>query len=443
MKRKISDLLSRIRADQHLLEVMRGASSALMIRSIGTVLGFAVSVVIARMLGAEGSGVYYLALSVATIAATVSRCGFDNTVVRFIAAHASVQEWGAVKFVYRTAMKVVVVVSLIISAVLFIGADWLANALFGKPYMELPLKLVSVAVLPLSLAMIQAESLRGLKNIRASQWIKTVLTSLGTILLIYPLVGLMGTAGSVAAFVIAASVTAFVAWLMWKSAWQGRCVTLADSNSVLSTNALFRSSWPLFGVALTGLVVQQVSTIYLGAWGDAVDVGLFNVANRVANLLLFPLMAIISILTPKFASMFKQDKTEELARLARSSSKILTMFVLPVAIFVAVQSEWILSFFGSEFKEGATILRILLIGVAINAATGAVAELLMMCGHESTVRTANAVGMFIVVIGGFLLVPLYGGVGAAIAVTTGYVTINVLMAFSVWKKLGFSPIGFI
>jgi len=442
MKKRLQIKLGAIRADHHLWEVMKSASLSLMIQVVGSMLGLAVSITVARMLGAEGSGVYYLSVSVATIAATIGRVGFDNTVVRFVASHASVQEWGAVRKVYRTAMKVVTAASLLISVVLFLGAEWIANSLFDKPYMELPLRLVALSVLPLSLSMIQAESLRGLKSIRSSQGIKTVLTSLGTLLLLYPLSHMWATNGVVTAFVVATVATSFIAWFLWERNWKSRCGVSVDlQNESLKQEALFRSSWPLFGVALTGLVIQQAATIFLGVWGGAEDVGVFNVANRVAGLLLFPLMAMISILTPKFAAMHKQGNMKGLAGLARSSSKMLTFFALPVALLIALRAEWILSLFGSEFKEGTTILTVLLVGVVINTVTGAVAELLMMSGYEKIVSGGVAISAFVTLSLCLTLIPKYGQIGAAIALTCGMGLQNLIMMFGVKMMLGFWPVS--
>jgi len=418
-----------------------GASSALAIRTLGTLLGFIVSVLVARLLGAEGAGVYFLTLSVATIAATIGRIGFDNTVVRFVASYASENEWGTVHFVYRTALKVVAAASLLVSLTLFLGAEWVASALFDKPLMALPLRLVAVSVFPLALAMIHAESLRGLKSIPASQWIKTVFISLGSITLLYPLVQLWGTNGAVASYVVAVFMTALAAFLLWQKAWRKMAQPVTDMRMPLSPKHLLQSSWPLFGVVLTGLVMQQVATIFLGIWGTTEDVGVFNVANRVASLLLFPLMAMISILAPKFAAMHRQGDLGGLKRLAHSSSMMLTFFAIPVALLVAGSAEWILAVFGPDFKNGALVLDILLIGVVINAVTGAVAELLIMSSHESTVRAVNTFGAIIIISCCFILIPLFGGMGAAISVTTGYAILNVTMAFMVWKKLGFNPVG--
>jgi O-antigen/teichoic acid export membrane protein len=303
------------------------------------------------------------------------------------------------------------------------------------------LRLVAISVLPLSFAMIQAESLRGLKNIRASQWIKNVLTSLITLVLLYPLVSWLGASGAVAAYVIGAVITAIAAWRLWLNTWRARVGADIPVAHDVSMKSLFRSSWPLYGVAITGLVMQQAATIFLGVWGTAGEIGVFNVANRVSSLLLFPLLAMINILAPKFAAMHRQGDWEGLKGLARSSSRMLTIFAVPVAVLVAICSEWILAIFGPEFKDGAMVLTILLIGVAINVATGAVAELLMMSGFEKVVSGGVAISALITLALCLVLIPKYGQVGAAIAVTSGMSIQNLLMVAGVKIRLGFWPVA--
>lgn len=53
--------------DSHVLEVLRGAGLAFLLRGVGAGLAFLLNVAIGRMLGAEGTGVYFLALSVTSI----------------------------------------------------------------------------------------------------------------------------------------------------------------------------------------------------------------------------------------------------------------------------------------------------------------------------------------------------------------------------------------
>ena len=425
------------RIDRHMQEVLRGSSSALIIRVLGTVLGFVVSVMIARLLGAEGSGIYFLTVSVVMIASTIGRLGFDNTVVRFIAAHASQKEWADVYFVYRTAIKITGFASAVLSVCLFVGASWLAIDVFGKPFMEVPLQIGAAAVLPFSLLVIYAECLRGLKKIPSSQWIKTVLISLGCLLFLYPSISLWSANGAVMSYVVAVIITAIVAWVLWKRVWMG--VAKGQHVSSIFTQKLLQSSWPLFAVMMTGLVMQQAATVFLGVWGSAEDVGVFNIANRVSALLLFPLMAMISILTPKFSEMYKNDEMSELKKLSRKSSRILMIFSVPIAVLVAMYSEWILGFFGAEFIKGQTVLIILLVGVVVNAAAGAVGNILMMSGNERDVRSITFIAALLTVVMLFFFIPVWGGIGAAVAVAIGISMQNILMVWRVYKKFGFIP----
>lgn len=423
-------------------EVIESASAALTIRIFGTFLGFVVSLLIARQLGAGGSGVYFLAISVVTIASTVSLAGFDNTVVRFIASYALKNEWYGVRFVYRIAIIVVSVASLLVTIFLFLGAEWIANSLFEKTFMELPLRLMSLAVLPQTLAMIQADSLRGLKDIPASQGIKTVYVSLCTLILLYPFIQWWGVNGAVAAYLSAVVVTSVVARGYWNKALHMKEKPNSNIKKNLPLKPLFQSSWPLFGVALTGLVVQQTAIIFLGIWGTAEDVGVFNVAYRISSLLIFPLMAMISILSPKFAEMHLRNDMEGLEKLAKDCSKMLAFFAVPIAILVAILSEWIMGLFGLEFTRGAIVLNILLVGVVTNTATGAVGEILMMSGYETDVRRVLIVSALVIVVLCVCLMPHFGVIGAAISVTIGMCVQNCYMVVAVRQSLGFWPIGF-
>ena len=441
MIRHLKKKIGALRSDPHLLEVIWSASKALVIRSLGTLLGFAVSVIISRLLGAEGSGIYYLAASVMAIAATIGQLGFENTVIRFIASHAVVGEWNSVRFVYRTAIKVVSLSSFVVSIIIFTGAPWFAHHLFNKPVMEVPLMLMALAVVPFSISQIQTEALRGLMKIPASQAVRSVLLPLGSLVLIYPFVQLWQANGAIVAYLVATVITAAVAWVFWSRALKEIAGRDVSGQATVTLRPLFQSSWPLFGLTLAGIVIQQAATILLGIWGNTGDVGIFNVANRVSSLLLFPLMAMTSILAPKFAAMHRDGQRKELIKLVRHSSAMLMGFAVPAVIVMFFAAEWIMKIFGADFVAGVWPLRLLLFGVLVNVSTGAVGEVLIMTGHEKLIRNLNVAGTLVVGMLCVVLIPPYGDIGAAIAVAIGYIFLNLLTVLMVKRKLGFWPVG--
>lgn len=75
--------------DHHMREIVQGASVSLGVKVVTGILTFALNVVVARALGAEGAGLFFLALTVVTIAAILGQLGLDAAVVRFVAAVAT------------------------------------------------------------------------------------------------------------------------------------------------------------------------------------------------------------------------------------------------------------------------------------------------------------------------------------------------------------------
>ena len=96
-------------------EVVRGTATAFTLKALGTGLSFGFNIILARLLGAKGAGVYYLALTVTTIASVVGRMGLDNTLLRFTAANAEQKDWDKVAGIYRMGIRIAVGASILVT----------------------------------------------------------------------------------------------------------------------------------------------------------------------------------------------------------------------------------------------------------------------------------------------------------------------------------------
>ena len=85
--------ISLLRTDRHTREVARGAALAFVFKVAGSGLAFALNVAIARRLGAEGAGLYFLALSVTSVGLVIGSVGLRNALLRLVLADAAHQEW--------------------------------------------------------------------------------------------------------------------------------------------------------------------------------------------------------------------------------------------------------------------------------------------------------------------------------------------------------------
>jgi O-antigen/teichoic acid export membrane protein len=167
-------LTRRRNADADLKEVLRGSAIAFGVKILAAGSAFAMNVVIARQLGADEAGLFFLAYTIVFIAAAVSRLGLENTFVRFIAAHHASNEWGRIKGLYQTGIRWSLVASLCVATSLWLLADYLADEVFGKPAFADVMRIMTMGIPLTALFTLHANALQGIKRIPQSMTVLSV-----------------------------------------------------------------------------------------------------------------------------------------------------------------------------------------------------------------------------------------------------------------------------
>ncbi len=420
------------RLDHHMLEVVRGSALALVLKVVGAGLTFLFSVVIARFFGADGSGVYSIALTVLTIATVLGRLGMDNTLVRFMAAGAATADWASVKGAYRAAMSISLVASLGTSVLLFLAAPLLAERLFHKPELAPFIRWMTLAVAPTALCTLLSSMLQGLRRILASTLLSAVSGSGFALLVLWLLGPGFGPLGAIWAYAIGSVLSAAAAWWWWHRVTP----MLKPVRGAFDRRTLLESSMPLLWATSMSMAMNWIATFALGVWGTTADVGIFNAASRVTLLISFVLIAVNIISAPKFAALYEAGELDVLASLARSSTRLMILLAAPLLIVFLVVPRAIMGIFGPEFVRGSMVLAILAVAQAANVIAGSVGHLLMMSGHERQVRNSNLVAAATCLVCAAALVPLLQGLGAAIAVATSQIVRDFVEVDMVRRHLG-------
>ena len=426
--------------DPHLRELMAGGAISMAIRVLAGVVAFLVNVVVARLLGVEAAGVYFLALTVITIAAAFSKLGLDSAMTRLVAESARDEDWGSINAVYRFSVCTVALVSSIVSIAVVAGSDWLSIHVFAQLALAPVLSIMGFSILPISLYMLHSNLFQGLRDMARYQ----VFQNLGVSSAFLVGVGLFFLTNRVvhsailaAEIFVGASIAvvaaAFASWniLPWTRFLDGHY----DHRRVM------RIAWPLFGITGLQLTSTWMGQLTLGMWRSSEEVALFTAAARTSMLLLIVLMAVNSIAFPKFAAMYSAGDFVAIKRLSLWSTRIMVVACIPMFAFVLWYSDAIMGIFGSDFVAASTALNVLAAGQFVNVATGSVIGLLTMTGHERYALGASVVGAALMAALCFFLVPEYGVIGAAYAQAISLCTQLFLNTWAVRRVLGFMPLN--
>lgn len=386
---------------------------ALAAKGSSLLAGYVFLLFVSRYYGADSVGIYALCTSVLSIVAVVSRLGFDTHLVKVASAYRINGQGAFASYCHRLAMRISATLALIFSLSIFLFRDALAINLFNKPGLSDGFFYVAVAMVPIVAFQVNAGFLRGLGFVKLFAFMQNSALSFFSLITIL-LLSLFSGFDDVYSPVIAYVLSGYAVFLV--SIYLVKKVSGQPSRAPGVTAFEFlRNAFPLMLAASMGLVLFWADTIILGILKTEADVGVYNVAVRIAMLAVLALKAVNTATGHRFAELWSCGDRQGLAASIHDSTRMIFWCSTPfLALFMIFPDFW-LGLFGSEFKVASTALMFLSIGMFVNAISGSVGTLLQMSGHHVAYQNITFVALFLNVVLNFLLIPPFGINGAAFA----------------------------
>jgi O-antigen/teichoic acid export membrane protein len=432
----VRGMLHRVtRVDRESREVILGSGIAFLIKIMAAAAAFGMTVALTRILGAAESGLFFLAYTIVIIAATVSRIGLDQTLIRMIAAAHQEQNWARVNAVFTTAGKWILLSSLVVTCFIWATASSLERWVFHQPGFAAVMQALSLGVVLMALFSFHAYALQGLRRIATSLFVLSVAAPLSVLglVVVWPPADAFEAAGLYLVGAAVALVTGVLGWVMSRKR--------AGYRSAPDVKEMLRSCRPLFTATVLVLVVNWFPQLLVGAFGSSADVAVFNAAHRTALLTSFVLVAVNSTVAPRFAQLYQDGRLQDLAKMAKAATRLMVLLALPGLVIMLLWPAQVLAVFGDGFGEGGAVLQILALSQFVNVATGSVGYLLSMSGNERLLRNSVAFAAIVCILGSAVLVPCCGILGAAVAAAAGVIIQNLICVRYCRKVMGIDTLS--
>lgn len=421
--------------DSHMREILGKGSVSVALKFVGTGLNFLLQIFLARLLGAEGVGVYFVALALATTTALIARLGMDYNITRVVAGSTNDRQWRDARIDFQQALKIGLTGSVFGASILIASAGWLSSSVFSNAELTAPLRLIAIAVAPMAMTILYSRALQGQKRVAEAMLVEVIITPLVACTLAYWFVTNFEIAGAAIAFGIGSTIALITAAWRWHGQFRDQPLVRASTRSD-NRLKLIRDSAPLFGTAIFQQLGQVTPLFVLGAYGASAEAGVYYAAYRTAALIGLLLIAANGIIAPKFAALFENRQTTSLNNVVCNSAFVLTVVAMPALLLFLLMPGTALKLFGDEFVQGAGLLRILACGQLINIMTGSLGFLLIMTDNARAMFVTTS-GMLIAnVVMSYYLIPIHGSVGAAVATAGSLAIAGVLRFVFVWRDLG-------
>ncbi len=403
-------------------------------------LNFGLNILLTNFLGIEAFGIYSYAISWVTFLSILVIAGMDKLLTREISIAFAERNYSLFKGLLIWTLRITIVSSLATIFVAFVvitlmNNDWQAQLPYYAAFFILPF----VVFNRLRDSVLQGVKHSALGNL-PENFIQPIIFIV--VVLIFHF-AVEDNFGSLTALLmhLGSVVIAFMAGTYFMN--QKLPFAFKEIAANIDGTHWKKSIIPLAFISAMYDLNARADAILLGMLDTTDAVGIYNVTIRLATLLLFVLTAVNKTVAADFSKLFKQGNFEKLQALATKSSRVITLFSIPVLLVLIVGGRYLLSFFGEEFMEGYEALVLLSIGQFFNAIVGSVGILLMMTGNEKIAARNVGISALVNVVLNCILIPLYSINGAAIATMISTILLNYLQMVAVSKRLRIdsTPLG--
>ena len=408
----------------------------------GTVLGsglrYVFELILARRLGPSLFGVFFLGFSVFKLLEKVATLELGSGMLRFVSLYKGERDPERVKGTILGGLKVALLGGAVTALALFLFSPSLSLGVFHEVQLIPVLRIFSLGVIFTAATGILVHSLQALGVVQYRVYVSMLFEPASSIVLALLFLSLgMGLLGASLAFLLPIVLSVFVAFWFLKRLFpplaRNEVVPSADIKKLLSF------SLPLFLAGLLVLFMRQVTPLMLGYFRPAREVGIYAAALRTSLLLALVLDSFNAIFAPMIADLTNKRELEKLERLFKVVTKWIFALILPLFLTLILFGEEVLGLWGKGYREGFTCLVILCAGQLINCVAGPVGYMISMSGR-TMISLANTAGvLFLNVILNIYLIPRYGILGSAVAVSLALILVNLIKLIEVRLILKIHP----
>lgn len=404
------------------------------IKILSMPLSLAVSIILARSLGAAEFGQYTFAMALLPLIALPVSGGLPQLLTRTIAQYRYEENWSYFKGVVFSGYLWILFLTLLLGF-----SYWVLSKLGLIPVNDkwalLPYVILLVPLLGLNA--LRDGVLKGLKQPLWSALPQQILLPLCVLAIVITLLGFgeFDKESAIRAQILAMSlVFLFSTYVIIKKS----PVRLSLIKAEYKKSEWLVSLLPLSLISVVSVFNVNVGLVLLGVLGSDESVAAMRIAERGAQFISMPLLLIGGVLSPFIVEAWKCSDIKKLKELARWSSRTALALSFPVFVIFIFWGEALIDFaFGNDYGEIAYLpLIIVSFGQLINVFFGLVAMFLVMTGHERFTLLGQTVALIVNIMGCVILIPIYGAVGAAIGVAVGLLLWNILLLFLLVKHVG-------
>lgn len=395
-------------------------------QGLSFVFALGTSILLARILGAEGAGLVALTILLPVLVETFVNFGFPVTTIYFL---------GRREYTIKTIAQTNVAISIIISLIGFVLAA--AMIIFGhdRLFPGVPLNLLLMAILIVPITIFKTNFIAIFQAIQNFKIYNTIILSIQLTLFVFTFLFIQVYKGGVEGAILA-QICAQLIGLIISVVILGKLIPLSPSEFLSWSpewNYVRKGINYGYKVYLSNMLSflnYKLDRFLMNVYENPAAVGIYNIGAALGEKLWIISQAISTVLLPRVAEL-KDDKElqNQLTPLVARHTFWLTGFIAIIFFFFAKPIVNLL--YGADFAQAALVLQVILPGVVFLTLSRVLANDISARGYPGINAILSLIAVIINFTANIILIPKLSIVGAAWASTIsyGFNTIFKLLAY--------------
>ncbi len=429
--------MSGQKTDNLLKAIAKGGIIIFIGSIIGKIFRFIFFICLIRVLGASLYGLYSIGQSIIDIVTNVSLLGDGRGFIRFAASYYHGKDTLRLKGMIQGYIFICLLLSFIIGILLFFGSGYLSSQLFHSLALAGVLKIFALSFPFLIFALIVVPVGYAFQRMEYKVIMQEVAQPIINIIVVGIIFILGGRLyGAVSGFFISSVITAILGFYLLKKLY---LENTSESGCVFETKKLIIYSLPLIGVIFCYYLLFRLDRIILGIYRSPFEVGIYSAASNTAIGILAFSSIFEASFTPVITQLYHSNNKEELKKIYNCVTSWGACMTFIPCIALIIFNKEIVFLFGKNLTSAEPMLILLSVSLFLEIVPGQLRQLFQLSSHQN-IEFINSVLMILLNIGlNLILVPIFGGIGAAYAFLFTVITISLVRIIELKIIFGFLP----
>jgi O-antigen/teichoic acid export membrane protein len=402
-------------------------------RMISAVLGFLAAIIIAKGLGPKGFGIFSLLIVVMKLIAELTGGSINQAIVKFSSSYLQKEKEKA-ELTFKIGFKIEIIIGLALLLMGFILREPLSHIVFKETKLENLTILIFIGAVGIIFMRYELAVLQSLQTFTKHVLLEIINNFIKLVVIGFLfIVQIITSLNSVIAYVIIPYLTCLLGLIFIP-----RTFFYAKGTQKTIVFDLIHFSKCIMLSSIIIAIHSRLDILLLNYFKGSQVVGVYSAAHIIASSLELFAIALLTVVYPKVS------RFSERAEYIKFYTKFF-ITTIPLSFFVCIffwfaSQPLILTFYTSDYINSIPILNILVIGSSFFLIALPLCSIILSLNKPQILVAVDLLVLIVMLAGNLLLIPVYGAIGAGIAVLFSKLVFLIIIVVLVIKEVSKIPV---